>query len=642
MYDHKDTSIVASTGFGKSLIYQFPPVFLNKVAVVISPLIALMQDQVAGLTEKRINATYYCSVQPDKSVQNRFHQFSVVYITPESLLNNLGVEANVARIQNQICLFAIDEAHVVSSWSDFRPVFKQLYKLREKYPRTPILTLTATCPLYVERVINSTLRLQEPFSLRTTLNRPNLYYEINLKNDSIFDFVFHLKDETEGSSIIYVITKAEAEQYASDIRSLGINCKAYHGDVKDPERSQTLNEFRTGELKVVVCTIAFGMGIDRKDVRLVLHYGMPRTIEGYYQESGRAGRDGKPSKCIMFYNRFDYQMHISLIEHPNHGQPHRRPAPTVSEEFKREQKILLSKMESFVRSNKCRRIGMLEYLGAERSEYDKLAINGICCDNCRSALSGSSLIPLNLIYEDINEDSKFDFTNDYRKLLECLNRYNRDAALDILLGEIPDITGNNIDFQYFGTGRDKQKKWWEILVTILHRLDFYSETISKKGKSFLRNKTQTEFRRPTPELLLLMKKKDNVEFFWFGNEIQSRPKLSNEELNEVQDIMGMLRDGYHESSNSKTQDTNHQGSSKVNDLNLTAEEMRECEECMRDITNCETDLNPLQSLNENTSKLTEQLTTQEMKEVEGCVQAYSEETQEDDDDSPPLKVQKLM
>jgi RecQ family ATP-dependent DNA helicase len=301
IYDKRDSAIVASTGFGKSLTFQFPPVFLNKIAIVISPLISLAHDQHLSLVERGIASTYFNSTQSDRKIPLRFHEYSVIYLTPDALLNDplqfYGsriVQKNVHRIIDRVCMFAIDEAHVVSQWCDFRPVMNDLYKIREKYCKgrnIPILTLTATCPMYVEIKINNILRMVDPFKLRTTLNRPNLFFEVRRKSldyggeeKAMEDLLPILKEQKDGSIIIYVIRVDDSNSIAERLNERGIKCKPYNSKLKKEEKETTLRSFRAGELKTVVCTIAFGMGIDRPDVRAVLHYGMPRTLEGYYQE----------------------------------------------------------------------------------------------------------------------------------------------------------------------------------------------------------------------------------------------------------------------------------------------------------------------------------------------------------------------
>lgn len=303
MFDRRDTSIVASTGFGKSLTYQFPAVFLNKITIVISPLISLMHDQVASLHERGIAATFFCAEQTDKTIPSKFGNYNVIYLTPESLLypgnmyyNSRLVQSNIGKILDKICLIAIDEAHVVDQWSDFRPVYRELYKLKDIFPGVPILTLTATSPRYIEETIVRTLRLTNPFTLRTALNRPNLRFEVRPKTrdssntstarSALIDLLPILRQhDGNGSIIIYVIRITDAKDIAAALNEQGIVCKPYHSEVKPSEvRKKTLEDFRQGILKLVVCTIAFGMGIDRQDVRKVIHYGMPRTLEGYYQE----------------------------------------------------------------------------------------------------------------------------------------------------------------------------------------------------------------------------------------------------------------------------------------------------------------------------------------------------------------------
>lgn len=541
MYDRQDACVIASTGFGKSLIYQFPAVFLNKLVVVISPLIALMQDQVLSLQSKGVKACFFGSQQPDKSLRMQDHQ--IVYITPEFLLGNGKLD--LAEVYQKLLLFAVDEAHVLFQWSDFRPKLKQVGIIRELFPNIPIVALTATAPLYVQNHFTSLLKLRQFAYVKTALDRPNLEFEVRGKNIMDNNYMLEvlplLQGVTEGSAIVYCLSRELAEDMSERFREAGIDCRPYHAKLDICFRQQVVKDFRSNKIRFVICTIAFGMGIDKADVRLVVHYGVSKSIEAYYQEAGRAGRDGKLAKCILFHSQGDYWTLRSFI---------RRNQEKASKEQQQQQYGLLDRMEEFVASKQCRRVFMLNYLGTSKEELKKITIRDDCCDNCRKDLKYN--IPPQLQYHGLNEDGTFDFTNDARILL---NAWHKNLAhheiVDLLLGEMP--TTDNYRFyklQCLRSGRNKAttltselQRWWLSTISLLQNHKFVTimdmrVILKSSAKEFLRFKTTKMILKPlTGHLTSCFKKKENVEFFWEDGVIKSRPKLEEEDEDEDWDMI---------------------------------------------------------------------------------------------------------
>lgn len=284
MYDKRDCCIIASTGFGKSLIYQYPPVFMDKLCVVISPLCALMQDQVLSLQKLGIKACFYGSQQTDKTLNMVDH--NIVYITPEFYMGNGNRKIFEAR--HKIMLFAVDEAHVIDQWADFRPKYTELHRIRQSFPWIPIVALTATAPSYVHAVIVRSLTLKNYINIRTALDRPNLEFEIRRKSFNYDNDLFSLlKTVTSGSAIVYCLSKELTVQLSELCSQKGIDSRPYHADLPREYKTEVVEDFRSDKLKFVFCTIAFGMGIDKPDVRLVIHYGVSKSLEAYYQEAGK-------------------------------------------------------------------------------------------------------------------------------------------------------------------------------------------------------------------------------------------------------------------------------------------------------------------------------------------------------------------
>ena len=304
----KDVLVVMATGGGKSLTYQIPALVKGQAAVVVSPLVSLMQDQVLALQAKGLAACYLGSAQTDPTILQRLHTFQFVYVTPELAATERFRDLLVHVLKP--CLLAIDEAHCVSEWGhDFRPEYRLLGELRAVVaPDIPVIAVTATATPRTRRDIctNLHLRPEATVELVTTVDRENLTYWIEARKDYAA-LVAEVRAATGGATIVYVPTTKEADDLAPTLaRDLGCVVRAYHAKLDPEERQEVHRGFLCDEVTVVVATVAFAMGIDKPDIRLVAHYGPPKTLESYYQQAGRAGRDGDPSRCVLFYNAADW------------------------------------------------------------------------------------------------------------------------------------------------------------------------------------------------------------------------------------------------------------------------------------------------------------------------------------------------
>ncbi|KAJ6361108.1 hypothetical protein OIU77_005023 [Salix suchowensis] len=311
--DKRDCLAVMATGSGKSLCYQVPPLLLEKTAIVISPLISLMQDQVMSLKQRGIRAEFLGSAQTDGSVHTKAQSghFHLLFMTPEKACST-PLSFWLELLEAGICLFAVDEAHCISEWGhDFRVEYKQLHKLRDVLLDVPFVGLTATATENVRIDIINSLKMNNPYVAVGSFDRKNLFYGVKHFNRSL-QFVDELVQEISkyarkaGSTIIYCTTIKDVEQIHKSLQEAGIKTGIYHGQMSSKAREESHRSFIKDELLVMVATIAFGMGIDKPNIRQVIHYGCPKSIESYYQESGRCGRDGIPSVCWLYYSRADF------------------------------------------------------------------------------------------------------------------------------------------------------------------------------------------------------------------------------------------------------------------------------------------------------------------------------------------------
>uniref|UniRef100_A0A4W5NA18 DNA 3'-5' helicase n=1 Tax=Hucho hucho TaxID=62062 RepID=A0A4W5NA18_9TELE len=369
--ERRDNLVVMATGYGKSLCFQFPPVYCVGVSIVICPLIALMEDQVLQLKQK-ITCPY--------SVFRG--QYRVVYMTPEYCSGNVSLLEQLDRSIG-ISLIAVDEAHCISEWGhDFRGAYRSLGNLKRSLPNVPIVALTATASPSIREDIVKSLNLERPIVTCTSFDRPNLYLDVNRKSGGVFqDLNGFLKKTTggdyefEGSSIVYCPSRKEAERVTSTLTSLGVTCGVYHAGLGIKQRRETQHRFMRDEIQCIVATVAFGMGINKADIRKVIHYGAPKEMESYYQEIGRAGRDGLPSACHVLWAPADLKLNRSLFLVANNR-------------FRGYKLKMMGKMDLYLNSSKCRRKLILSHFEDKRLRKVTSGIMGTdqCCDNCRSGL----------------------------------------------------------------------------------------------------------------------------------------------------------------------------------------------------------------------------------------------------------------
>ena len=363
-----DSLVIMPTGGGKSLCYQLPALRLGGITLVVSPLIALMKDQVDGLKANGIRAEFINSALPYQDMvrirgEALRDEIKILYVSPErlalegfqSLLNSLNVS-----------LVAVDEAHCISEWGhDFRPDYRALGALRRSMPDVPFIALTATATYRVRDDIVTQLGLQNPQRFVASFNRANLNYEVRPKRNSFGQLVELLESRRNQSAIIYCFSRKETEELAVDLRQQGLTAKPYHAGMDAEARRRTQEEFIAGEFPIVVATIAFGMGIDKPDVRLVVHNSLPKSLEGYYQETGRAGRDGLPSDCVLFYSYGDKSKQEFFINR-------------IGDDIERQKASdKLAQVVEYCQLQTCRRRYLLEYFD------DETVSNGASPNDCR-------------------------------------------------------------------------------------------------------------------------------------------------------------------------------------------------------------------------------------------------------------------
>ncbi len=449
----RDQLVVMPTGGGKSLCFQLPALLQAGLTIVVSPLIALMHDQVEALKANGIAATFLNSSLDFETARQREQairagEIKLLYVAPERLMseNFLGFLDQLAAYD---CLasFAIDEAHCVSEWGhDFRPEYRQLGELRDRYPGLPFMALTATATERVRHDIVNQLRLREPQLHVASFNRHNLYYEVRDKDRKAYDHLLALLEQSQGSTIIYCFSRKRVEKLAEKLDIDGFEALPYHAGLPADTRTDYQNRFIRDDAQIIVATIAFGMGINKPDVRLVVHYDLPRSLENYYQESGRAGRDGDPSQCVLFYNGGDINNIRYLI-----GQKSDPDERRIAEQQ-------LQQIADYAQSTVCRRTIQLGYFGE--------VFPGQCanCDNCRHPK------PLE------------DWTIEAQKFLSCVarvrERFGTTHIINILRGSKDKklLERRHHELSTYNIGGDRSVDDWRLLVRTLLHQGLLSET----------------------------------------------------------------------------------------------------------------------------------------------------------------------
>ncbi|KAJ7079732.1 P-loop containing nucleoside triphosphate hydrolase protein [Mycena belliarum] len=368
------------TGAGKSICYQLPAVVQSEtsnfsaVTVVVSPLVALIQDQVIRLTEIGVDAVGFVHGTNSKEIERRLRSHSkpaLLYVTPEKVQKSSDLHKVLQFLYKggYLRLFAIDETHCISTWRDFRSAYRELNTLRDEFPNVPIMALTATATPESTRDIIDRLKLDNPKIFRQSLNRPNIEYVVRPKRNAM-DEVFQLikTDHPNQSGIIYCTGRAECKGLAKFLRARRITAKHYHAKLSDTEKLSVHAEWKSGECKIIVATVSFGLGIDKPDVRFVIHYDLPKSLENYYQETGRAGRDGLPAKSILFYNFRELK---TILDLPLQGK---HVTLKSSADHRRNALAMVGYCED---RSACRRVLLLKHFGETFSRDD---CSG--CNNC--------------------------------------------------------------------------------------------------------------------------------------------------------------------------------------------------------------------------------------------------------------------
>uniref|UniRef100_A0AAY4E4Q1 DNA 3'-5' helicase n=1 Tax=Denticeps clupeoides TaxID=299321 RepID=A0AAY4E4Q1_9TELE len=530
--ERRDNLVVMATGYGKSLCFQYPPVHCGKMSVVISPLIALMEDQVFQLQMSNIPACFLGSAQTNYIFDDlKKGHFRVVYMTPEFCSGNISLLELLNRTVG-LSLIAIDEAHCISQWGhDFRNAYRNLGKLKKALPNVPIVALTATASPSIREDIVKSLILKNPLITCTSFDRPNLYLDVNRKSgDLLADFKNFLikntggKYEFEGPVIVYCPSKKETERVTSALLKLSVRCSFYHAGLSIKQRRETQHKFMRDEIQCVVATVAFGMGINKPDIRKVIHYGSPKEMESYYQEIGRAGRDGLPSSCHVLWMPGDMVLNRFIL------------TKTSSESLLGYKMEMMTKMEKYLNSSKCRRKLILSHFEDKQLRKVTSGIMGtdVCCDNCKSGLiCGPSKMQPDQELQDFGACA-FQLMSAIEALGES---FGVTAPILFLRGsysqKVPDRYRRH---SLFGAGKGVQEVWWKALARALVLENYLRETtgqskfitlckLTNMGRMWLskanNEKHRTLFLQPNPDLT------SNFSAELYGKLVAERQKLAS-------------------------------------------------------------------------------------------------------------------
>ncbi|MBL9176355.1 MAG: DNA helicase RecQ [Verrucomicrobiales bacterium] len=478
----RDVFALLPTGGGKSLCFQLPALVRPGLTVVISPLIALMKDQVDSLRSNGVAATFLNSSLSEEDRRERWRglnarEYRLLYLAPERLLAGTLLE-DLNRWG--VCAVAVDEAHCISEWGhDFRPEYRQLKTLRERLSDVPFMALTATATERVRKDIVAELQLRDPAVYVASFNRPNLTYRVEPKTRAYGQVLEFLRARPAESGIIYCASRAGADALAAKLVTDGLRAAAYHAGMEKEARSATQERFLRDEVRVVCATIAFGMGINKPNVRFVVHHDLPKNIEGYYQETGRAGRDGLPGECVLLYSPGDVMKQRRFIDE--------KPDPNE----KRIATEQLQTMVHYAECGECRRVTLLDYFGEEFP-----ADNCGACDNC------------------LNPRATFDGTVSAQKLLSCVYRIRQKSGFTVGLNHVVAVlTGSDSEkvrqwghqeLTTFGIGTEHSRNEWAAFARELMRQGLLAQAsggfptvdLTSAGLTALKDRRRITLTRP--------------------------------------------------------------------------------------------------------------------------------------------------
>lgn len=447
----QDAFVLMPTGGGKSLCYQIPALHRHGVAIIVSPLISLMKDQVDALNANGVRAAYYNSslkAEDARQVLARLHNedLDLIYVAPERLMSAAFIE----RLRDvPLALIAVDEAHCVSQWGhDFRPEYVQLGQFRQHFPHIPLIALTATADPQTRQDILARLNLTHAAVFITGFDRPNIRYTVIDKQKPQIQLVQFLEQHNDESGIVYALSRKRVEEITAKLVQQGYRAAAYHAGLADSIRQKVQEDFLRDDIQIVVATVAFGMGIDKSNVRFVVHYDLPKNIESYYQETGRAGRDGLPAEALLLFGYGDIAIARGLIEKGNNVDQNRIEIHK------------LNAMVSYAEPLTCRRRALLGYFGENTVED---------CGNCDMCL---------------NPPDRYDATKDAQKVLSCVfrvgQRFGAKHVIDVLRGShnkrMKELHHDQLST--FAIGEDKSQDAWSSLIRQLVHLGFLYQDVA--------------------------------------------------------------------------------------------------------------------------------------------------------------------
>ncbi len=469
LLDGKNTFVIMPTGAGKSLCYQLPALMKDGLAIVISPLIALMKNQVDQMNAYGVNARFLNSTLSKSEITKLKKDcmngvVKLLYVAPESL----NKEETIDFLKKvDVSFVAIDEAHCISEWGhDFRPEYRRIKTMIQHLGDLPVIALTATATPKVQLDIQKNLQMEEADVFISSFNRKNLFYEVRPKKETKKQLIKFLKDNKGKSGIIYCLSRKKVEEIAQLINVNGFKAAPYHAGLDADVRMKNQDDFLNEEVDIIVATIAFGMGIDKPDVRFVVHYDVPKSLEGYYQETGRAGRDGLEGHCLMFYSHND----LSKLEKFNKDKP-------VQE--RENARILLQEMEFYAESPVCRRRQLLHYFGEEFTEE-----NCGMCDNC------------------VHPRERFDGTDYVMLVLQAVKQTNERFSLSHLINVIRGIEDEytksygHVDLDVFGKGAEEDNDFWKSVIRQALIYQYLEKDIDNIGALKITPKGQAFLKQP--------------------------------------------------------------------------------------------------------------------------------------------------